>query len=1749
MQAETGRWTNTGFLTVSKGTLPSLQNHGVLVAEKLELAQLQQAGQMRATQMTIAKDAVNTGDLCVSALAGSRSFQQSGHLVADQDLDVSIQRFEQKKVAAEPRLEAPNATFSSQFMRNGENGHWLVESQTIAPGTAPLENEEILKATDLHVARSVCNDGTIAYETFNGKGRLENNDSLQITKAATVDCTELNQNWTFEAGELTGKIQKFTNASSSKVTKTRNHTVSQMQIGRASVYESSGQMSCDDFENRGHFIWKGGEFRVRNTYQGTEDSVQTLSGDFHLTAGRFAHKGWVEASSIQMTADTKGQEFGKLRVQGNTVYAGAAAADSLQNTDFRASKISGSVAIDAPQQAIEITKSVSLPCALKIHAKSITQTADIQAQTLDLQAEKLDSRKRLLAKGGVDIAADVIEIHGTVASTGGSINFGAAPHSKAQFTFKSMVVPPASMSPIMIPPEERYGASDATAEGKSLEPTHVWLRSTSRLSAPFIGLNGRSVENSGLVEASKTLTARASDRLQNAGKMLADKLSLVTPSLKNSGTIHGNKDSEFTVRRTFEETESSSIILNNTGILDHADITLPSARLALKGTLQVTHPRWKVANAYGGSSIAEHAFEVGPRAKLILRGYDFKWSDFKNYGIFELHNGEGIGSGTYYASPQSVTVYSGHFKLQAARFEEYGVSRAKDGIRLTCGASASSWGRYEAGDDIEFVVPDGVSDFTASQNLQEIDLENSKVPAGHRFYVDTPSTNLTLGGNLKFGGRMEMQVRSLTNSGTLSAHGLKINASQHVKNTGLIYSGDSLDVFARTFCNSGDGQVAAKYPVNIQTDYNLSNSSVARLWTSPQSENARIFSEYSNVTLHSRYGDVQNNFATLQASTFFDIKAAYTIDNTGGLLYASDRYATSRFKAQCLINSCKWTNDPETRYRSVQKSRYETKYYDGVNAITFFTAGLYRPTRTKQVLVYETVQEPYTVYEPHERSIPGEILLGGEISFNVPEYHIDGGTFMVGGRIYNPAGQPLNLQVRKIGHYRGLVQAHACELSVQSLQLRGGQFRIGAGGLCVRSQGVVTFVSEEKDRRIQLQTVVSAVDYSYRYAPLFDRDTDGSVHVRFPETETLRWNTAQTIATKPLRPEQPVKFMISPEAFMRSLSLMPVQEAGIWPESPQALFALLQKNAEDAAKNRVISQEEALRSTVPMLLWNVREKDGVQELYPVLIFPQTLQRITDDVYSEGNIYLSARGALKLEQAQIHGRGEVVLQSKVSITQKGGRIGSETAIVAEAPHIYHTICKEALAFMEQSGKTTTYTRKEHVTDVPVLRAPVIVEKGNVTATAVQIQAETYEHSDGKLRIQPAVLNAKTHTSSHEKKRSSEMTMRTQTAEPSQIQVTNAHFHGDTELIGTVAQIANTYKHARLTLGAQVLTNSYEGTAKRSGFFRSSTVHTNGTHQQALPTILEGNVLRDLDAHGGPLIMRSSILKVLDQEVTNELIQETEILKHEDFTKTKTSGWNLPWFDDPRPALVRSLEALVNASAAADRTTAGLQSTTNTLRLMNDAAHLISGPTAYMPTLLYGIANKMASLSYGTTTTKEWVQKEIPALNKIEAKVLRIKNPKTHLEGPVHANLLQIETEELTAKAPAAKVQHKVESHTTTISLNPLQMATSGVLGLLPTISHAESTSQTTELHPTGLPIIADTILLKVGNLAFTGTQLSARIVDAIVNGTMTVESLQEEIITKSEQSAWNTSLGTLGAAFGSAVGAGFGRCRLRRYGLP
>lgn len=106
-----------------------------------------------------------------------------------------------------------------------------------------------------------------------------------------------------------------------------------------------------------------------------------------------------------------------------------------------------------------------------------------------------------------------------------------------------------------------------------------------------------------------------------------------------------------------------------------------------------------------------------------------------------------------------------------------------------------------------------------------VNWRDSTVANGKGLTVDAANTDMNLNSPVSFMGRMKMNLRSLTNSHELSANGLTVNASQYVANTGLMYSGDRLEIRASSVDNTGSGQIGAVKDVTITTTSDLRNSS------------------------------------------------------------------------------------------------------------------------------------------------------------------------------------------------------------------------------------------------------------------------------------------------------------------------------------------------------------------------------------------------------------------------------------------------------------------------------------------------------------------------------------------------------------------------------------------------------------------------------------------------------------------------------------------------------------------------------------------------------------------------------------------------------------------------------------------------------------------------------------------------------------------------------------------------------------
>lgn len=255
---------------------------------------------------------------------------------------------------------------------------------------------------------------------------------------------------------------------------------------------------------------------------------------------------------------------------------------------------------------------------------------------------------------------------------------------------------------------------------------------------------------------------------------------------------------------------------------------MPSETLKLYGTLQLKAlKKWAAYRSYGAMPISLHHLFIYSMGYLFIEDFDIDWIDFYNAGQFALKNGKARGFGTYQTTIDAVTILSGeNFKLSALKFDEQGITRAPNGIQLTCGGSTvSNWGRYESGGDITFEARPNVPDSVASQNFARVDWEHSATTAGHGATVQMPNTDFTLTKPLMFGLSTTLNVRSLTNESELRAQGLTINATRQVKNRGVIYSGKELSIRAQSFKNEGNSQTGAKNDVRILTQGDLENTS------------------------------------------------------------------------------------------------------------------------------------------------------------------------------------------------------------------------------------------------------------------------------------------------------------------------------------------------------------------------------------------------------------------------------------------------------------------------------------------------------------------------------------------------------------------------------------------------------------------------------------------------------------------------------------------------------------------------------------------------------------------------------------------------------------------------------------------------------------------------------------------------------------------------------------------------------------
>lgn len=988
---------------------------------------------------------------------------------------------------------------------------------------------------------------------------------------------------------------------------------------------------------------------------------------------------------------------------------------------------------------------------------------------------------------------------------------------------------------------------------------------------------------------------------------------------------------------------------------------------------------------------------------------------------------------------------------------------------MTCGSVNSYWWRYEVEGHIQFIVPQGVSDDCASENIMRIldpsyiseksdskvsDLPIIKKPIMKNYTneirINAEYNKIILSRRLQVHMPLIFDLKSFHNSDSLQVNRLKFKLRKSFTNEGTLYSEESLFIITKSFVNQEDKQIGAMKDVYIETsDFANETKSI-------------VFSQEGDIEVIST--SIDNQKATIHAGGILKLNSNNNINNQGGLLQAMDSTRESLIKCHEFVNS----------------EQIETKIF---------------------IFRYDIITSP-----------PGTLNIAGNCKLACKLFHI--GIVRIGGKIYNEKDNPFYIESKTIGQTPCLFSANAADLTVKDLCMGKVRFAIGTGGLTINSMSRAIMYNDYS--QVCIENEYDPYSFALCYPSIFMKDENGIIRLRHPMKDEYEWNTSLILAQKDDQGKN-IQFMITPGAFKYLISLMPTEKFGYPNIFPSTFLSLIQFNDEQNS-NQMCTKEMALHKSSPSLVWNIMEKESVLCYYPIVVIPKKFDHFyaQAQISSFGDIRISAKEEFKIKKVDVASLGDIKIKSNMTACQLGGKIVSNSTVKFEAPKTLHLSCVKKSWF-------GTFLEPESEKDIPIVKSKWLKERGDTFSQGLQVEANSYDHDKGINVMTPLVFKK----FNFKRDRIKSINLDTYTTYediiPSRIIANEAHFHGETILKGTLAKINEIYKYDSLKLEPQVLTKTCHCHGEKSGFFRNTKVDIHERHESIFTTKIKGNELKDLNQNNKNLIMISSSIDVKNMELQNDIIQKTQYLRHEEHCEVKTSGISLTWFTDARPAIFRSICSLMDAQGSIDCTSSFIQMTTNIFNEVNDTVHVITD-AAYTKNILKGIANRMTSFSIGTQIEKRSIQESIPVLNEIKGESLNITNKNTHFAGSVDFKEINIDTDNFSFESPTAIIQKKNEIIEKSLTVSPFKAIDSITAGILPTLSYSNTSKEVNERIIASTKMKSDKLNINVNNdMTVKGARIESRIVNANIKGNLTVESKQDEIVTNEETSSFSISL--------------------------
>jgi hypothetical protein len=339
--------------------------------------------------------------------------------------------------------------------------------------------------------------------------------------------------------------------------------------------------------------------------------------------------------------------------------------------------------------------------------------------------------------------------------------------------------------------------------------------------------------------------------------------------------------------------------------------------------------------------------------------------------------------------------------------------------------------------------------------------------------------------------------------------------------------------------------------------------------------------------------------------------------------------------------------------------------------------------------------------------------------------------------------------------------------------------------------------------------------------------------------------------------------------------------------------------------------------------------------------------------------------------------------------------------------------------------------------------------------------------------------------------------------------------------------------------------------RSGFLSHSSLEIQQTRSVPVPTQILAEHFESLGV--GVCELEGAVVRALDMTITKTLEEKAAYERSHTVITQKASGFCPPKIKgDPFIDALKGMRNVVSFGDVAPATFNLIGATAQTLNHAQMLANLstMGNPLTTITQIL--TSRFIAGPSFCNIKTVTKVDESKPLQSRIETGILRVTNDRTHLEGEWDVSGRgEIDTGKFSMSAPRHTVTQTTETSGWSVSLSPAALLGAYLdpclltgLGCLPNVAVHESdgSSSSTSHAPTILR--ADDLFIRCGDAVFSGAQIHARLLEAIVTGDLTVESLADEFRSESESRDFGLCLGAIASLTQEVKpDAGFGDPRL------